>query len=386
MGAPVAAAAQGGPGEPGGGVLARPDQGDLDPVGLGGLEGGRLGLDPLGHDPVAQVLGPAEAIGRPAQAVEGPLHPGQGDGVADQPVAARGQPGADRGKAADRGRREPGGHRPAPLGGGGQDGGGSAVGQQQLPAEPVHHQQAGPAQRLDPERVPEPGQVKGGQQRRGHLGERGLAVAGERGRGEVHGWQPILGGTDLLSKRGRTWPRSPGPSRSGASSSAPTSTGCCARPAPSRRSPASTPTPRSRASTAARPAATSCSGPTPSSIRAPAGPASPSRPTPRGWNSAPMPATAWSAPRSSAPAAAPTSATSSPTAPAPPASATASTAWPWTSTRGRNGRSWGGSGGRTPPRMNREGVRIRRPGDREEDQLGRGGPRAADLQRPEDLG
>jgi hypothetical protein len=89
------APAQGGPGEAGGGEAAVADQGDLDPVGGGGLEAGRLGLELLGHDPVAQVLGAAEAVRGPAQAVEGPLHPGHGDGVADQAVAARRQPGAD---------------------------------------------------------------------------------------------------------------------------------------------------------------------------------------------------------------------------------------------------------------------------------------------------
>ena len=199
VGAPVVAPAQGGPGEAGGGVLARPDQGDLDPVGGRGLEGGRLGLGPLGHDPVAQVPRAAEAVRGPAQAVERPVHPGQGDGVADQAVAARREPGADRGQAGRRGRREPGGHRPAPLGRGGQDGGGPAVGQQQLPAEAVGHQQAGPAQRLHPERVGEAGHVQGGQQRRHQVGQRGLAVAGERRRGRAR----LAGGRRSRGGHGR---------------------------------------------------------------------------------------------------------------------------------------------------------------------------------------
>ena len=73
------------------------------------------------------------------------------------------------------------------------------------------------------------------------------------------------------------WRRSRRPTRSGASSSPPSSTRSPARRAPSGRSPASTSTPRTTAPTAASPAATSSSAPTPSSTPAPAGRASSSR-------------------------------------------------------------------------------------------------------------
>ena len=77
----------------------------------------------------------------------------------------------------------------------------------------------------------------------------------------------------------RTWTRrSARPTRSGASSCPPRSTGYCARRVPRHRGGASTPTPRPRASTGAVPAAPSCSGRTRSSSRTAAGPASTSRP------------------------------------------------------------------------------------------------------------
>ena len=69
----------------------------------------------------------------------------------------------------------------------------------------------------------------------------------------------------------------PSPTTSGSSASPPPSTRCCARRAPSGRSPAPTPTSRSRGCTAAWRAATRSTPATPSSTPAAGGPASPRR-------------------------------------------------------------------------------------------------------------
>jgi hypothetical protein len=84
----VAAAPQHRPGQSGFGVLARADQVDADAVGCGTLEGGRLGLEALRRDAVAQVGGWPRSGGGPAQQVHCPLLSGQRQRQANQAMLA----------------------------------------------------------------------------------------------------------------------------------------------------------------------------------------------------------------------------------------------------------------------------------------------------------
>ena len=103
------AAAQRRAGEAGSPERGRADRGDADARRDGLLQRGRVRLDVLGDEGVAQVAA-LRGVLAPVQGVEHvAADPHRG---ADEPVRARRQPGAERGEADDRARREPRRQRP----------------------------------------------------------------------------------------------------------------------------------------------------------------------------------------------------------------------------------------------------------------------------------
>jgi hypothetical protein len=144
-------------------VVARADEHDLDPVGGGALERGLGGLQPLGHDPVAQV-GPTPRSGRrPVQAVHGPALPGDRHGGARHAMLSRWLAGADRAEAGHGGGGEAGRQRLRLVHSDIEERRVLVVGLELLPTEPVEHGQADPVGRVQAEGVGEAGGVERGQ-------------------------------------------------------------------------------------------------------------------------------------------------------------------------------------------------------------------------------
>ena len=146
-----------------------------------------VGVDAGGRRPLVDRRGglPAQRVDLlvPAQPVEQPVLARHGDLVAEHPVPSRRQAGAQGAEAGHRGGREPGGQG-APGGGElGQERGRRLMGAQQLPAQPVHDEQAGPAGGGQPERVRRVAHAQRGEQRGGQVGQGSLAVIGHSGRG-----------------------------------------------------------------------------------------------------------------------------------------------------------------------------------------------------------
>jgi hypothetical protein len=162
-------------------VVARADQVDADAVGRGTLEGGRLRLEPLGRDPVAQVGRWPGPIGGPAQQVHRSLLPRQRHRHADQTVLTGVPAGAERAEAGHGGGREAGSDGLHASRSSGQERHLLAVGVQLHEAEAVNDQQAHPAHRLDAKRVGDAGDVRRAQQRRDHIGQGRLAGLREPG-------------------------------------------------------------------------------------------------------------------------------------------------------------------------------------------------------------
>ena len=142
------------------------------------LQRGRVRLDVLGDEGVAQVAAPRGVLA-PVQGVEHvAADPHRG---ADEPVRARRQPGAERGEADDRARREPGRQRPG-VGEARQERRVGGVGAQELVAQPVDEQQRHRPRPRQREAARRSGRAaergdRGGQ----HLGERAAPVLGHDG-------------------------------------------------------------------------------------------------------------------------------------------------------------------------------------------------------------
>ena len=119
----------------------------------------------------------------PAQPVEQPVLARHGDLIAEHPVAAGGQAGAQGAQAGHGGGRESRGQRAPGERELGQERGRRLVGAEQFPAQAIDDQQARPAGGSQCERVGRIAYSQRGEQRVGQVGQGSLAIIGHSGRG-----------------------------------------------------------------------------------------------------------------------------------------------------------------------------------------------------------